>query len=252
MKFANVNTKHELYKNIKKLGESRKWKQVYVQDDLPYEVQQERKEMRCLAALARERGHNALLKGNTLIVDEVRYLYKDCGDLPEGINMINAKLVEFDDGWAFQSHNAFPSNMAKCTIRDDEHDYHYSEQLYWFYCAEDAGDQQSMTLLRECKNGYDAKQIGYSIKKSKRWPNLREPTMNKVTKMKYNQNNELRDELINLKGTLYEATTDKFFGTGLTIAQKDKFGTEEQPGENKLGNTFMNTRDSYIKKGTER
>ena len=97
VKFTNVNVKHELYKNIKKLGESDKWKYVFIQDELPHEVQQERKDMRCLAALARERGHTATVKGNALIVDEVKYLFKECGDLPEGINMENAELRDSRD-----------------------------------------------------------------------------------------------------------------------------------------------------------
>ena len=246
VKFANVNVKHELYKNIQKLGDSDKWKHVYVQDDLTSEVQQERKEMRCLAALARERGHNATLKGNALIVDEVKYLYKECGNLPEGINMKNAKLVELEDGWAFQSHHAFCSNMAKCTIRDDGHDYHCSEQLLWYKCAEDAEDQRAMAEVRECESGYAAKRIGYRIKKSNRWNGLRKPTMEKILRKKFDQNEEMKDELINLKGNLYEATTDTFFGAGLTIAQKDKFGSDEQPGDNVLGLQLMKLRDEYL------
>ena len=116
VKFTNTNKKHELYKHVKNLGQNDKWKMIRIQDDLPLEVQNERKEMRCLAALARENGHDATLKGNALIVDDRRYLYKELGDLPEGINMTNAKLVKVEDGWAFQGHYAFCSNMAPCKI----------------------------------------------------------------------------------------------------------------------------------------
>ena len=183
VKFTNSNNKQELFRNIRKLGESDKWKQVYVQDDLPYETQQERKEMRCLAALARERGHDATVKGNALIVDGAKYLYKDCDNLPEGITMVNAKLVEVEDRWAFQSHHAFPSNMAPFTIEDDGHDYHCGEQLYWYKCAEDAEDQCAMGKICDCKTGYDAKRIGHSIEKKKRWSSLRKPVMEKILKV---------------------------------------------------------------------
>ena len=50
--------------------------------------------MKCLAALARDRGHNAAFKGNPLIVDKVGYLYKELGNLPKGLNMQNAKLFK--------------------------------------------------------------------------------------------------------------------------------------------------------------
>ena len=92
-----------------------------------------------------------------------------------------------------------------------------------------------MEEVPDCKTGYDAKRIGYSIKKSKRWNKLREPTMKKIIKKKFDQNEELKERLIKLKGNLYKATSDTFIGVGLTIAQKDKLGTDDQPGKNKLG-----------------
>ena len=70
--------------------------------------------------------------------------------------------------------------------------------------------------------------------------------MEKILKKKFDQNDEMRDKLINLKGTLYEATADTFFGSGITIVQKHKLGTDEQPGENNLGLSLMKLRDQYL------
>ena len=81
-----------------------------------------------------------MVKGNALIIDEMRYQYKDLDDLPEGINMINAKLVQLDNGWAFQSHHAFYSNMANCVIRYKGHNFNSSKQVYWYNCAKEVDD----------------------------------------------------------------------------------------------------------------
>ena len=164
VKFVNVNKKHELYKHVKNLSQDEKWKTIRIQDDLPLEIQNERKEMRCLAALAREQDHNASVKINT--VDDIRYLYKDFGDLPEGINMTNAKLVKLDDGWAFQSHYAFCSNMARCIIRYKDHVFNSSEQVYWYNCAEEADNQRVMERVLDSKDGYEAKRAGAALKET--------------------------------------------------------------------------------------
>ena len=248
VKFVNVNSKYEVYRNVKNLSNSDKWKYIRIQDDLPFEVQQQRKEMRCLAALARERGHDATVKGNALIVDEMRYQYKDLEDLPEGINITNAKLVQLDDGWAFQSHHAFCSNMAQCVIQYKGHDFNSSEQVYWYKCAEEAEDQRTMERVRESKNGYEAKRAGMQMKKSQDLDDKKERIMEECQDLKYDQNDDLKDKLINLEGTLYEATMDMKFGAGLTIAQRDKFGSDDQKGQNKLGLMLMRRGTNTVNK----
>ena len=120
----------------------------------------------CLATLATEQGYNATVKGNALVVDDIRYLYKEIEDLPEGINITNAKLVKLEDGWAFQSHHAFCSNMARCNIRYKGHDFSYSEHVYWYKCTEEVDNQRVMERVRDSKNGYDAKRAGGRLKES--------------------------------------------------------------------------------------
>ena len=138
-----------------------------------------------------------------------------------------AKLVQVEDGWAFQGHHAFLSTMYTCPINHDGHDFHCSEQIYYYDMAIDAGDQRSAEAVRNCKTGYEAKRIGYGIKRSAEWNNKKEGVIAKAQEKKFGQNENLRKRLLETKGNLYEATRDEEFGVGFTIAQKALIGKPE-------------------------
>ena len=79
--------------------------------------------------------HTSSVRGGALIINEQRYSYRDIDKLPEGISIEAAKLVELEDGWAFQGHHAFLSTMYPCQIKHDGHDFHCSEQIYYYDMA---------------------------------------------------------------------------------------------------------------------
>ena len=131
VKFSSYFYKQEIFKNISKLKDNQKWKGTIIQDDLPQEEIARRRDLRCLSALAKEKGHTSSVRGGSLIINDQRYGYRDLSKLPEGISMENAKLVEVEGGWAFQGHHAFLSTMYPCNIKHDGHDFHCSEQVYY-------------------------------------------------------------------------------------------------------------------------
>ena len=235
VKFNSPFWKQEIFKNINKAKDIELWAGVHIQDDLPQETLEERRDLRCLAALAREKGHRATVRGGAIVVDDVRFAFSDIQNLPSGITMENAKLVKVEDGWAFQSHHAFPSSMYPCKITHNDHVFHCVEQAYFHDMAEEAGDQRAAEKLRACKNGYRAKAIGEKIKRPAGWNAKRYDVCAKYHEKKYAQNPELKQRLLGLQGKLYEATRDDFFGAGLTLAQKHLLGKEQQKGLNKLG-----------------
>ena len=202
-----------------------------------------------MAALARDNGHRATTRGGALVIDDQRYTYRDIENLPDGISMENAKLVEVDDGWAFQGHHTFLSTMHKCKITHNGHDFHCAEQAYFHDMADEAGDQRAMQKQRDCENGYVAKRIGSKIKKTEGWDNDKRNAISaKIQEKKFDQNEPLKRRLMALKGKIYEATPDGFFGVGLTLAQKEKIGKAQQKGLNKLGEMLEALRDKYLGK----
>ena len=247
VKFNSTFWKQELFKNISKAKENEKWNGVHVQDDLPQEVLEQRRELRCLAALAREKGHRVTIKDGAIVIDDIWYIYSDIDNLPDGITMENAKMIQIEGGWAFQSHHAFPSPMDPCLIRHKDMDFHCVEQCYFYDIAEDAGDKRSMSKLRDCENGYEAKRIGDRIKKPDNWNDeKRFDVAAALHEKKFRQNENLKQRLLAIKGKLFEATRDDYFGTGLTLAKKKFIGKPEQKGLNRLGDILKNIQSKLI------
>ena len=92
LKLSSPSRKFEVYKSVKNLKGGDTWKRVFISDDLPREIADQRKELRCLAATARDRGHRATVRGAALVINDIRCTYQDLDDLPEGITMENAKM----------------------------------------------------------------------------------------------------------------------------------------------------------------
>ena len=73
VEFASPFWKQEIFWNIHKSKDSDKWNGIHIQDDLSQEIIEQRRELRCLAALAKEKGHHASTRGGAIIIDEQRY-----------------------------------------------------------------------------------------------------------------------------------------------------------------------------------
>ena len=242
--FREMEDKIKLFQKVNQMRHLNKWKDVYVSDDLTPEQQEERKDLRCLAALARYTHTDLKLKGNKLEDSKGKvYHYRDIGDLPYGISMVEAKVIEFEHGTAFQSHHAYLSNMYKCEIVDEDITWHSSEQLFWFKYAMYNDDKEAAQKLLVCSDGYEAKKISHSIKVTKADAHTKKyDLMADVVEMKFMQSNPLGDMLIATVGSIYECTTEKGWGCGYTIANVDKI-TPQSVKENKMGEILMKLRD---------
>ena len=159
--------------------------------------------------------------------------------------MENAKIVAVDDGYAFQSHFAFPSSMYPCEIDHDRHKFHCPEQVYWYDLAGAARNKRVQAKLRDTKTGYEAKREGSKLKITKEVEQQKEPIVARTIKKNMYKNPVLKEKLMNIKGNLYEATRDELFGTGLVLAQKDKIGKPGMPGANMLGQQLMDLRGTF-------
>ena len=83
VKLGAPSVKYDIYKHVKYLKGNDDWKRVFVSDDLPREVAEKRKILRCLAATARDRGHRATVRGAALVIDDMKYTYNEIQDLPD-------------------------------------------------------------------------------------------------------------------------------------------------------------------------
>ena len=71
--------------------------------------------------------------------------------------------------------------------------------------------------------------------------------MRDIVKAKFDANDTIRDKLLQTKGRLYEATTDRVFGCGFTLGQRDQIRANSITAGNKLGELLVEYRDTHKK-----
>ena len=124
-----ISYRIDLFRNSFKLRKSQKYKKIYLVDDYSHETQEKLKEMRAVSAFAKSQGIDSRLKETNLVIDGKTYPYKDMGGLPHNLSIEAAKVVEVEDGVAFQSKHAFLSSHYPYKITKDDRDYNCAEQI---------------------------------------------------------------------------------------------------------------------------
>ena len=251
IRFRDMDTKIRLFQKIAKMSTIPKWKNVYIADDLTASQQDERKDLRCLAALARQQGETAKVKGNKLHIGEEAFTHRDIDDLPEGIDLESAKVVRVDGGTAFQSHHAYLSNMYNCCIEYEDITWHSSEQLFWYLLAEYNQDDETAAKIKLSDDAYEAKKYSHEISYTKADSDtVKYDLMVKAVKLKFTQDDYLRDQLVQTKGKLFEATKTKGWGCGYTLAQIDQISATSVKS-NKMGDILEELRAKLIAEDQE-
>ena len=69
-------------------------------------------------------------RGSSIIIEDVKYTYKDINRLPHNLSMENVKILRETDGLAVQSHHAFMSNMFVCLIKANGQVFKSAEHFY--------------------------------------------------------------------------------------------------------------------------
>ena len=245
--FASSTTKGEIFKDIDKLKNLDAWKGIRLSDAISPLEQNQQRHLRCIYAVARAQNLNVKLRGSTIIFDDIKYTYKDIESLPHGLTMEKAKIVNVSDGVAFQSHHAFMSNMFICLIKHEGIEYKSAEH---FYSAEMARFHDRLDLIDDilgARDGYAAKRIVRSIKIKDEWHITKIEIMKKIITSKFDQNDSLRDRLIQTKGFLYEATkADLDFACGFTLSQAKEISKNKITGKYILGELLVEYRDNIL------
>ena len=219
MEFTTTNIKGDIFKNIEKLRTLENWKGVFLSDALSPGEQRQQKDLCCIYVSAKSRGLDVRFRGNVLFIEGKQFTYADIESLPLGLTMESVKLIKVSDGYAFQSHHAFLSNMYMCTIKYDGETYITAEHLFTALMARHHDRQDLLPEILQARDGYDAKRITRKTKIDDTWDGAKIKRMRLVIKLKFDQNDNLRDRLLNLKGYLYEAIKDSTFACGLVLSQ---------------------------------
>ena len=150
--------------------------------------------------------------------------------------------------YAFQSHYAFLSNMYPCVIEFEGDIYHSSEHLYTAMMARHHDRLDLIPDIIKARDGYDAKHIAKRIKIDDSWEEAKVKVMKTVISLKFDQNDNLRDRLLNLKGFLYEATKGDTFSCGIVLSQLSDISKTTSQEKTFLEKSSANTETISLQK----
>ena len=244
--FPFLRYRAELFKNSYKLRDTQKFQRIYFVDDYPPQIQKNIKELRAISGFARAQDIDCRIRGTKIIVDGIAFTHSEMSKLPYDLSIANAKVIEVEDGTAFQGKHAYLSNHHPCKIVWDNKEYSSSEKMFQYTRAVENDEGGMARKIYETNDLKTIQTLAKQIKDSPTWKAKEVPTMAEIIKRKFDQNLALKDKLCRTKGHLYEATTHPVFGCGFTLAKSKSIRKAAVAAGNKLGEKLEELRDSYI------
>ena len=157
-----------------------------------------------------------------MIIEGVRYPPRDFPALPHGLSLEAAKTVQVTGGLAFQGHHSYLSNMYITPVPYSGNTFDSAESAYQCTCAKFHGNKALAAQIQVVQDPYAAKKLSQKIQCNAEWNAKKISIMRDIVKAKFDANDTIRDKLLQTKGRLYEATTDRVSGCGFTLGQRDQ------------------------------
>ena len=243
--FLRQTEKRELFGNLKNLKGQDKWNKVYFNDDWTEAQAIEQRDLRALAAYARNKGREAIVKGGVLWLEGRRFRYEDLFKLPEDISLLKAKTLNILDGKGivFQSPHSPLSNLFPINLSYRGNGFLSAEGAFQFSHAMVAGQEKLAEQIKSEKRPYKVKKLAREIKFSQDWEDIQESVMREILLLKFTTDKFCNQFLLGTKNNrLFEGTGDKKWGCGIPIAKFDQI-TLKNPGRNILGNLLESIRE---------
>ena len=166
------------------------------------------------------------------------------------LELINGKTVEALGFWGKESvfSNFHPCNIG-FSYCDENRVVKTSEQLFMVFKADVFNDEDSALGIINAPNPMMAKSIGRSVKNynDETWSSKRYSFMKQTLLMKFSQNQDLLDRLLETDGIhLVEASPyDSIWGVKLGVENPNIEKERNWLGDNLLGKALMEVREIF-------
>ena len=227
-------------------------KGIYVNEDLPPEIDDRNRELRPIAKIASklneykgkvrlDRG-KLIVKGKTYTVRPTNNLH----ELPDDLNPIKLTTREDADNIAFLRSLNPLSNLHPAPLKIDNDKYNSSEQYIQKCKAEMFNDDVAAAKIMNCTSTYRIKMLGQSVKGfvKPQWEREAKKIALKANRAKFAQNPGAAQFLL-LTGNkkILEASWDKFWGIGVDLNDPNVLDSTQWCGDNTMGDVLVTVRD---------
>lgn len=222
----------------------------FIKEDFPKEINERRKPLFPIMYAARNLGFNAYVVFDKLHISKADFHQVFDADsldkLPREIDpkYVSTKVTENE--FAFFGRLCPLSNFHDSNFQLDNMTFRWVEQYFTYKKVEYAHDEPAMKRILNANTPAECKSIARSVKVDfKSWNRQEGSVMARALRAKYMQNPDLKEYLLKTgKRTIAESSpTDKYWGTGIGLAQENATKQQHWTGQNNLGLLLMKLRD---------
>ena len=227
-------------------------KAIYVKEDFPDKVKENRKVLLPILRLAKKSSavKTCSLRGDILTIDGPdgsRYTADTLEALPQSLRWTTKGQRYFpeQDATFFFGEHSFLSNFYMSGFRDANCHYSCVEQYYLQQKSLFFGDETTARSIMKMDHPRKMNAISYRIKDmdEAKWKKTARSVMQKACHLKFTQNAELKMKLLETKGDLVEANgRDSYFSCGLPLSDPNILDKSTWLGENILGQILTQLR----------
>ena len=225
---------------------------VYVHEDYPEEIENRRRLLRPIFNQARKlpkyKG-KCRLTVDRLVIDGKTYTaapVRNLDKLPEDLNVRKIAEREDDETLAFFTQSSPFSNFHHAPFTKNGVKYLCSEQYIQAEKARLFNDDTSCFRIMKSTNPYVMKREGSNVKNfiEQKWERAAEEIAFQACLAKFQQNGDLKEILLQTRRKeLVEASTDPFWGAGLSLNDRNILNRDARSGCNVLGKVLMRVRE---------
>ena len=219
----------------------------FIKEDFPILIEQRRQKIFPIFKAARDQGKKATLVADKLIIDGRQYTVENLDTLPAALQLKNISTHVMDKSVLFYGSDSPFSSFYPSTFTLDGKTFTTCEQFLQYQKALHTGENETACKILQTNEPLEQRHLGNRLKPTQdQWDNIRaEQFMEAATKAKFQQNINLKNELINTgnKLLIQFSAHDKLWGVGLNIHSIEARDKTKWKGQNLLGTILSKVRE---------
>lgn len=225
---------------------------IFFNDDISADGRALKTQLKRIAQVAKLKGKEAKVSGNKVTIDSKQYHSNELSMIPRDVAESLRHEKSIADGIIFKGEKLIYSNFYPAEFMLEGTEFKHVEQYYQHSKAIHHNEIETAERIMRLSNPRRIKTLGDGIESNPAWMDQRMMTFYRGIKAKFDQNWPLQDGLISSQGKqLYEATTDTYFGCGISFESK-RWTSRDWPGENVAGLILMKVREELLELQPER
>ena len=224
--------KGEIFRALQKIKTNEKFKNITLVNEANKDEMIARKEVQMLYNVAITKPNvQAKMKGLKIEIDGKTYTKSNFDQLPHGLSLESAATVITTNELAFQGHCSPYSNLHLLPFMDETYKYNCVEQRFGYIKATSCNEDTIGAKILCETSPYKIYDLTKAIQTNDEWNKVEYDTLKECVTLKVEQNPDFRRHLLRHSNKVFhEATYNKKYGAGFTIAEARAGNTKVKQG----------------------